>query len=256
MTSQLRKIRQDLGLRAKPITSGLQLPEFATIEQLEQYRDAGIAEMERDGVSQNYLIYQEALRCGIDQQLPSLRDMQGMATDEQSIYQETLAAAKSSRQMFDPERLDPRLVDLEIDGVPAVDWDQHELLNHLHAGMADIGDNNARGEIMGLIEAVQNSPAGSLGASIEINMPPPKSGIFEVASETTESTGDWYSDMRAASMRAPQGLESLAIGDGFDSNGLKGIGGGGGTYSIAHDVAYQQALAQGYFDNDGDDDDE
>ena len=59
-------------------------------------------------------------------------------------------------------------------------------------------------------------------------------------------------DMRAASMRAPQGLEDLAIGDGFDSNGLKGIGGGGGQYSLAHDANYQLALARGDFDGDDD----
>ena len=39
----------------------------------------------------------------------------------------------------------------------------------------------------------------------------------------------------------------------FDSNGLKGIGGGGGQYSVAHDANYQLALAQGYFDDDDDD---
>ena len=183
MASALRKIRQDLGLQAKPITSGLQLPQFASIEQLEQYRDAGIAEMDRDGVSQNYLIYQEALRRGIDQQLPSLRDMQGMATDERSIYQETLQAAKSSRQMFDPMRMDERLVDLSFDGKPASEWDAHDLRDKLSIALAENADENFRAEVMDLIAAVDNSPHGSMGASIEINMPAPKLG-FEVASET------------------------------------------------------------------------
>ena len=249
MTSSLRKIRQELGLNPKAITSGLQLPEFATLEQLDAYREAGIAEMERDGHSQNYLIWQEALRRGLDQQLPSLRDMQGLATDEQGIYQETLQAAKNSRQVFDPMRMDERVAGLEVDGRPIEDWDAHDLLDRLHGLMAETPDSD-RGELLEIIAGVQNSPYGSMGASIEVNMPDPVQ-TYEVASEE-QSSGDWYTDMRAASMRAPQGLEDLAIGDGFDSNGLKGIGGGGGQYSLAHDANYQLALARGDFDGDDD----
>ena len=191
----------------------LQLPDFATIEQLDEYRDAGIAEMQRDGHSQNYLIWQEALRRGIDQQLPSLRDMQGLPASQQQVFQETVNAAKSSRQLFDPERMDERLVDMEFDGIPVEDWDAHELLGKLHGHMAEEGDSEIRSELMELISAVENSPHSSMGASIEINMPDPLQ-TYHVASEQ-EETGDWYTDARNAAMRPPVGLEGLAIGDGF-----------------------------------------
>lgn len=254
MTTQLRRIRQNLGLNPKAITSGIQLPQIATREELDAIRDRGVAEMQRDGHSQNYLVWQEFCRRGIDEQLPSMRDLQGLATDEQSVYAETLQAAKSSRQVFDPARLDPRLEGVEINGTPIVELDQHEVLNYLHAGMAELGDEGDRGALMQMIEAVQNSPAGSLTNGVEINMPGPKLG-YEVASEQ-ESTGDWYTDQMNASMRAPQGLEDLAIGDGYGLDGYKGLGGGGGQYSPRHDMGLQQAIANGYFEGDDDGDDE
>ena len=35
------------------------------------------------------------------------------------------------------------------------------------------------------------------------------------------------------------------IGDGFGLDGLKGLGAGGEQYSVAHDAAYHQAMAEG-----------
>ena len=246
----LRKIRQDLGLNPKAITSGIELPEIATIEQLNAIRDQGIAEMDRDGHSQAYLVWSEALRRGMDQSLPSIHEMTGLVTDEESVLQETLAAAKSSKQSFDPERLDPRLAELSFEGVPIVDRDAHDVLNFLHGAMAEEASDSGRARIMELISAVHNSPFGDTTSTVSINTPDPLQ-TFEVASEQ-ESTGDWYTDQRNAAMRPPQGLEGLAIGDGFGLDGYKGLGGGGGQYSPAHDMGLQQAIAAGYYEDDDD----
>lgn len=251
----LRKIRQQYGLQPKAITNGLQLPEIATREQLDAIRDQGVLEMQRDGHSQAYLVWQEALRRGLDQSLPSLRDMTGLASDHDAVVQETIQAVKSSQQLFDPMRIDERVAGLEVDDIPIEQWDAHDLLDRLHGLMAETPDSD-RGELMEIIAGVQNSPFGSMGASIEVNMPDPVQ-TYEVASEE-ESTGDWYTDQMNAAQQQQQrpGLEGLMIGGGYDANGFKGLGGGGGTYSVGHDVNYQMALARGDFDDAGDDGDD
>ena len=241
MTSSLRKIRQNLGLPPKAITSGLQLPELATREQLDAIRDQAMVEMDRDGYSENYLIWSEALRRGLDQSLPSMRDIQGLASDSREVLQESLAALKSSKQAFIPEQMDPLLVGMQFNGKPIEDADAHEVLDFLHSSMADSAPSE-RGELLELIDAVKSSPFGTTTNGVEINMPDTVQ-TYEVPSEE-EETGDPYTDAMAAPMRQPQGLEDLAIGDGFGLDGLKGVGGGGGQYSVAHDMGYQQALAR------------
>ena len=243
--SSLRKIRQELGMIPKAITSGIELPEISTREQLDAIRDQGIAEMDRNGHSQAYLVWQEAMRRGMDQ-LPSIHEMTGLATDETSVLQETLQAAKSAKQSFDPTRLDPRLQGVSLGGVLIEDLDARDVLDYLHGAMTEEASDSGRAQIMEYISAVKNSPFGDMTSSVTVNVPDP-SQTFEVASEQ-ESTGDWYTDQRNAAMRPPQGLEDLAIGDGYGLDGLKGVGAGGGQYSVAHDAGYQQAMAAGYYE--------
>ena len=248
MTSQLRRIRQELGMQPKAITSGIQLPEVSTREQLDAIRDQGIAEMNRDGFSQSYLVWQEFCRRGIDQQLPSMRELSGLATDEMSILQETMQAAKSEVQRFDPERMHESLKGYEYQGVAFEDWNVHDLLDSLSLDMAEAPSEAARSELMQIIGAVKDSPYGVLTNSIEVNQPD-ELLRYEVPS-MQESSNDWYTQQREAAMRPPQGLSDLAIGDGYGLDGLKGVGAGGGQYSVAHDAGYQQAMARGDFDGD------
>jgi len=245
--TQLRRIRAKHGLSSRAITSALQLPDFASREQLEQYRDVGLQEMERDGYSQNYLIYQEALRRGLDEQLPSLSEMHGMAGSFESVLQETEAAVRGAKQVFDPERLDPRLEGVEIMGVPVTEWPVHDLLDHLHAGVTEFADGPARDQVLDLIQAVHNSPYGSLTSSIEVSAPDPIR-TYEVESDR-EGTGDPYVDWRNGALQQQSGLEGLMIGDGYNLDGLRNMGGGGGSYSVAHDAAYHQAMAEGDYDD-------
>ena len=71
---------------------------------------------------------------------------------------------------------------------------------------------------------------------------------FEVESDR-EGTGDPYVDWRNAALQQQSGLEGLMIGDGYGLDGLKGTAAGGGQYSVAHDAAYHQAMAQGDYDD-------
>ena len=100
---------------------------------------------------------------------------------------------------------------------------------------------------MDLIDAVQNSPYGSLTSSIEINVPDTVQ-TFEVVSQRDE-TGDAYTDWRNGNLQQQSGLEGLMIGDGYNLDGLKGVGAGGGQYSVAHDLAYHQAMAEEDYDD-------
>jgi len=213
MTSSLRKIRQNLGLPAKAITSGLQLPEFGSIEELDAFRDAALAEQQRDGFSPNVVIWQEALRRGLDQSLPSLREITGLASDSREVLQESLAALKSSKQAFDPEQMDPKLQGLQFNGKPIEDADAHEVLDFLHSSMADSAPSE-RGELLELIDAVKSSPFGTTTNSVEINLPD-RVQTFEVNSDQ-ESSDDWYQSQyeRSQQQQPQEGLGGLMINPG------------------------------------------
>ena len=211
----LRKIRQELGMPPKAITSGIQLPEIATREQLDAIRDQGVAEMNRDGFSQSYLVWQEYCRRGLDQQLPSMSELSGLATDEMSILQETLQAAKSDVQMFDPDRMHESLKGYEYRGVDFEDWNVENLLTSLAADMAEAPTEADRSELMEIISAVKESPYGVLTNNIQINQPDPVQ-TYEVPSTQEETGGDWYSQQYAASMQQQEqhGLGGLRINTG------------------------------------------
>ena len=247
--TQLRRIRQKYGLADRAITDAMNLDHLGieTREDLDALREQGIAEMERSGHSKAYMQWVEFERRGIGDALPSLHGLQGLGAPTEQVLQETAAAVRSAKQVFDPERMDARLEGLEIMGTPVEDWDAHDLLDHLHSGMTEFADGPARAQVMDLIDAVQNSPYGSLTSSIEINVPDPVQ-TFEVVSQRDE-TGDAYTDWRNGNLQQQSGLEGLMIGDGYNLDGLRNMGGGGGSYSVAHDAAYHQAMAEEDYDD-------
>ena len=215
MTTQLRRIRQKFGLNDRPVTDTMDLSELGlqTREDLDALREAAIEDQQRTGgASKLYHQWVEAERRGLGEQLPSLRDMEGLGTTGDEIYAETLQAARSSRQAFDPARMDERLRGLELQGVPMADWDAHALRDQLSMAMAETADANTRAGIMELISAVDNSPSGSLTASIQVNMPDPVQ-TYEVPSEQ-EKSGDWYQDqMMAAQERESEAMRKQAQHD-------------------------------------------
>ena len=215
MTSQLRRIRSELGMAPKPITSGLQLPDFATIEQLDAYRDAALAEQNRNGFSEKVLVWQEALRRGLDETLPSIRDVEGLASNGMDVLQETMQAARSQVQRFDPERRHESLKGYEYQGVAFEDWNVHDLLDSLSVDMAEAPSEAARSELMEIIGAVKDSPHGVLTNSVEVNVPDPLMR-YEVPSTQDESSNDWYSQQYNASMQQQEqsGLGGLRINSG------------------------------------------
>ena len=118
--TQLRRIRQKYGLQDRAITDGMNLDHLGieTREDLEALREQGIAEMERNGASKAYMQWVEFERRGIGEALPSLHNLQGLGGSTEQVLQETAAAVRGSKQVFDPERLDERLQGLEIMGTP------------------------------------------------------------------------------------------------------------------------------------------
>lgn len=217
MTSQLRKVRAKLGLNDRPVTDTMDLTHLnlQTREDLDALREAAIEDQRRTGgASKLYQQWTEALRRGMDQALPSLRDMEGLGTTGDAIFQETAAAMNSARQVFNPERMDPRLAGLEFDGIPVEEWNPDALRSELQLAMVDHADKAFRDKAMDLIAAIDNSPYGSLASSVEINTPE-RSMTVEVAS-ADETGGDWYSEQYAASQAQQEqaGLGGLRINTG------------------------------------------
>ena len=95
---------------------------------------------------------------------------------------------------------------------------------------------------MDMIDAVKNSTTSS-NTTVSLRMPDPSMTVH-VESEQEQSS-DPYVAWRESQMN-PQGLDGLAIGDGYGRDGLKNMGGGGGSYSVAHDAILQQAIADQY----------
>ena len=238
MPRSVRSIRDKYGMVQRPVTDGMALPRVTTREELDAMAEIGIAEMQRDGYSKTYVQWTELLRRGADQ-LPSLRDFEGMATDGQNLIRETLAAAHHDNRVF--EKLDPRLEGMEIHGKPIEDCDPRRALEALSIAMTEVADGPARNILLDKIEAINNSVTSS-NTSVSITMPDPSMTVH--VESDREETGDPYVDARNRAMN-PQGLDGMFLpSNGYDSNGLKGTGAGGGQYSVAHDAALQQALAE------------
>ena len=209
----------------------------------------GMAEMASQGYSRTYVQWQELLRIGADQSLPSMNELGGLATSSHNLIAETHRAAQMDAQQF--ENMDARLEGFEIDGRPIEEMDPRSVLTALYEDMVDGTDGPDRNETMMLIEAVKNSTTSSV-TTASLSMPTPSMTVH-VNSEQDESP-DPYVAWREGQMN-PQGLEGLAIGDGYGLDGLKGTGANGGSYSVAHDAILQQAIADQYGD-DGDYEDE
>lgn len=244
MSVNLRKIRNTLGMPQRPVTDGMALPQITTREELDELREIGIHEMNTKGYSKAYMQWSEALRRGADQ-LPSMQELTGLATDGASLMMETTKAALMESRQF--EQVDARLEGLQINGQPVEDMDPHTVLNALHSDMVDFPAGPERDFTMQMIEAVHNSTTSSV-TSATVNMPTPSMTVH-VESEQEQSS-DPYTAWRESQMN-PQGLDGLAIGDGYGRDGLKGMGAGGGSYSVAHDAILQQALADQYDDGEG-----
>ena len=239
MSVNLRKIRNNLGMAARPDTSGMALPQFTSREELAELREIGIHEMQTQGYSRAYLQWQEALRRGIDESLPSMNDLGGLPADGHTLIQETLQAAQQDQRVF--EKLDPRLEGTFIHGKPIEDVDPRTALEALSVCMTEVADGPARNALLGQIEAIHNSVTSS-NTSVSMTMPTPSMTVH--VESNRDLTGDPYVDARNAAMN-PQGFDGMFIANsGYDSNGLKGTGTGGGQYSVAHDAALQQALAE------------
>ena len=245
MSVNLRKIRNTLGMPQRPVTDGMALPQITTREELDELREIGIQEMNTKGHSRAYVQWTEALRRGADRSLPSMHELTGLATDGAGLVMETTQAAMMESRQF--EQMDARLEGLEINGQPASELDPRSVLEALYEDMVDFADGPQRDFTMQMIEAVNNSTTSSI-TSATMNMPTPSMTVH-VESEQEQSS-DPYVAWRESQMN-PQGLDGLAIGDGYGRDGLKNMGGGGGSYSVAHDAILQQAIADQYDDGEG-----
>lgn len=243
------QIMGSLGLKPTVAIDNTELPPLRSLQDLQELHAKGQQELETQGYSRAYQQAVKAYAMGLDSTLPDLEIAgTGVGKTMDAINAEAALASSRQAQYFHRETVNPILQTFAVNGVVAAEQEVSVVRDFLNAALIDVPDHD-RGPLMEALAAIDDSPHGSMGMSVEWSLP--ETGLtVEANAASYEDGSDFYQDWRnGASMNPDHGdLGSLAIkpsvGPGWEFSGVVEMSGSGGRYERSSDWALDAAIAQ------------